>query len=162
MVPILIIVDLNGNVACLDSLETPQQKETSSKVKEATVAESQNNDTTASSAVGGDSNRKRKLSETSEEDQTMTDANITADDGNTKEAVKDDPKTVDWDNCKQELTKLIGETSSQELVSFLQQHEDTGKEEGEVKDEDSGDTVQKFYTLPVISDKQIRRSTAHF
>ena len=159
MVPILIIVDLNGNVACLDSLETPQQKETSSKVKEATVAESQNNDTTASSAVGGDSNRKRKLSETSEEDQTMTDANITADDGNTKEAVKDEPpKTVDWDNCKQELTKLIGETSSQELVSFLQQHEDTGKEEEEVKDEDSGDTVQKFYTLPVISDKQIRRS----
>ena len=152
MVPILIIVDLNGKVACLDSLETPGQKETSN------VEAKPNNDTTVC-----EDTRKRKLSETAEENHTMTDANnnITADGGNTKEAAKDDPKTVDWDNCRLALTKLIGETPSQELVSFLQQHEETPKkeEEEEVKEEDGGgDTVQKFYTLPVISDKQVRRS----
>eukprot|EP00578_Thalassiosira_sp_NH16_P030769 CAMPEP_0181081918 /NCGR_PEP_ID=MMETSP1071-20121207/3349_1 /TAXON_ID=35127 /ORGANISM="Thalassiosira sp., Strain NH16" /LENGTH=203 /DNA_ID=CAMNT_0023163479 /DNA_START=234 /DNA_END=841 /DNA_ORIENTATION=- len=131
-------VDLNGNVARLDSLETPNKTDTKSKAS----AETNN----ANSDTAAENTRKRKLSEGA--------ADLPSLDATVDNKVHPSPH-VDWDSRKQDLTKLIGGTPAQETVTFLQLHEtDIANDKKEQKDND----VQKFYTLPLISDKQTRRS----
>eukprot|EP00571_Detonula_confervacea_P000535 CAMPEP_0172318450 /NCGR_PEP_ID=MMETSP1058-20130122/34921_1 /TAXON_ID=83371 /ORGANISM="Detonula confervacea, Strain CCMP 353" /LENGTH=728 /DNA_ID=CAMNT_0013033289 /DNA_START=88 /DNA_END=2271 /DNA_ORIENTATION=- len=124
-------VDLNGNIARLESLELPQPK----VAKVEAPAETKTN-----SDAAGESEKKRKISE-------VADVPNGAKEVKEEEAPKDD-----WDSRKEDLTKLIGETPAQELVSFLQLAETDSANESKDKD------VQKFYALPLISDKQIRRS----
>ena len=62
---------------------------------------------------------------------------------------EEEAATFDWDACKQEIVKLIDETAADELIMFLKSNDN----EEPPKDDDI-----KFYTLPVISDKQVRRS----
>lgn len=56
---------------------------------------------------------------------------------------------IDWDNCKAEFAKLIDETKATEVINFLQSNNN---------DEPPKDDDTKFYTLPVISDKETRRA----
>lgn len=60
---------------------------------------------------------------------------------------------IDWESCVEELKKLLDENHGLGVISFLRQHEDSSED-----DEAKNANIQKFYTLPVISDKQIRRS----
>ena len=135
---------MNGNVARLESLEIPQEKKETEDI--AATDESENN-------------RKRKLSEGKAAEDRLPDVTppIPKEDDSTGKEIKAETK-VDWDSRKKELINLIGDIPANELVSFLQQHEKRSEgannNDGEVKD----DAIQKFYTLPVISDKQIRRS----
>lgn len=131
-------------------METPQQQK---KDESTAIAVEANKDIAENKVFDG--NRKRKLSE-SAEDKPAHAAAIKTDEEVVK---KDEPKVVDWDSCKQDLVNLIGETPANELISFLQQHESTTNESK--MDDDNNkikEEVQKYYTLPLISDKQVRRS----
>lgn len=63
--------------------------------------------------------------------------------------------TGDWDSRKAEFSKLVGDGPAQDLISFLQTHET------EKSNEPADGDVKKFYTLPLIAEKQVRRSV-HF
>jgi len=128
-------------------LENPQQQK---KDESTTTTAAETNKDTADKNVDG--NRKRKLSESAEDKPAATIAK-------TDEEVKEDePKVDDWDSRKQELVNLIGETPANELISFLQQHESSTNESKMNDDNKIKEEVQKYYTLPLISDKQVRRS----
>ena len=121
-------MDLNGNIARLESLESPPQKIESAGTN-ASV-----------------SDNKRKHSDYADlglPPDSISDNACKNSSG--KEVLE--VQTTNWDNCKQDLTNLMGENSAQELVSFLRQDET----------DDSNDAV-KFYILPEISDKEVRRS----
>jgi len=124
-------------------LETPQQQ----KKDESTAIAVEANKDIADNHVDG--NRKRKLSESAENKPLAT---IKTD----EEVKEDELKDVDWDSRKQDLVNLIGETPANELISFLQQHESSTNESK--MDDDNKEEGQKHYTLPLISDKQVRRS----
>lgn len=128
-------------------MENPQQQK---KDESTTTTAAETNKDTADKNVDG--NRKRKLSESAEDKPAATIAK-------TDEEVKEDePKVDDWDSRKQELVNLIGETPANELISFLQQHESSTNESKMNDDNKIKEEVQKYYTLPLISDKQVRRS----
>ncbi|KAL7479171.1 hypothetical protein ACHAW6_004915 [Cyclotella cf. meneghiniana] len=116
-------VDLNGNMACLGSLEVP----------EVISAPTDNNESSTN-------DRKRKLQATSDSPTESS---------NNVEDKVEEIAPVDWDYCKKECAKLFDETTAEELIAFLQSHTD----ESSPKEDDT-----KFYTLPLISDKQTRRS----
>lgn len=124
-------------------METPQQQ----KKDESTAIAVEANKDIADNHVDG--NRKRKLSESAENKPLAT---IKTD----EEVKEDELKDVDWDSRKQDLVNLIGETPANELISFLQQHESSTNESK--MDDDNKEEGQKHYTLPLISDKQVRRS----
>ena len=107
------------------------------------VAKDWTTDTSSSANDNSTNDRKRKLEPSSE-------APGPTEPTNTNEKSDD---LFCWDNCKKELTKLIDETAASELVVFLQSHQDnqSPKEDG-----------AKFYTLPIISDKEKRRSIHQF
>ena len=96
--------------------------------------------------------------DTSKSDKNTTDQEPT--EGNDRKRAKLQPspdaevKTdanspFDWDNCKAEFAKLIDETEATEVVNFLQSNNN---------DEPPKDDDTKYYTLPVISDKETRRA----
>ena len=122
-------VDVNGNIARLESLESPPQKIESAGTN---------------SSV---SDKKRKHSDNAGLPSPIP--NSISDNACTNSSGKEvlEVHKTNWDSCKQDLTNLIGENSAQELVSFLRQD----------KTDDSNDVV-KFYILPEISDKEVRRS----
>ncbi|KAL9183564.1 hypothetical protein ACHAXT_004420 [Thalassiosira profunda] len=139
-------VDLNGNVARLESVEMPRKDD--SKGGEETPSEANAN---GEPDAAGEQSRKRKLPETS--DRAKSNA-ATEDKG----AQKDDgeaAQTMDWEVNKRELSKFIDEKTAEEVVSFLQQPGDDN-----ASDVAEGD-VQKFYSLPPISEKDTRRSVHH-
>ena len=124
------IVDLNGSIARLDSVEIAEDNPSLS-------------------------DKKRKASEVQDlssiQDTTdKSEPSHCSGDGAAEAVV---PK-IDWDDCEKELAKLLDEIHGRELISFLQHHETLNSDDTESKDVNS----PKFYTLPVISDKQIRRS----
>lgn len=121
------LVDLNGNIARLESVELAEVNALSS-------------------------DKKRKASEVPDLSSTRDTIDNSCSSNTANGAAEGVPK-IDWDNCEQELVKLLDATHGRELISFLQQHE-TRTGEAESKD----DNVGKFYTLPAISDKEIRRS----
>eukprot|EP00579_Thalassiosira_antarctica_P012167 CAMPEP_0201914806 /NCGR_PEP_ID=MMETSP0903-20130614/4892_1 /ASSEMBLY_ACC=CAM_ASM_000552 /TAXON_ID=420261 /ORGANISM="Thalassiosira antarctica, Strain CCMP982" /LENGTH=736 /DNA_ID=CAMNT_0048450263 /DNA_START=98 /DNA_END=2308 /DNA_ORIENTATION=+ len=133
-------VDLNGNIARLESLETPQPKDKKIEAPAETKVNADADDENA--------RKKIKLSESADLPMPVADDKCPKDSG---DEAPNAPKN-DWDSRKQDLSKLIGDTPAQELVSFLQQHETDKANEQTDKD------VQKFYTLPLISEKQTRRS----
>ncbi|KAL3816183.1 hypothetical protein ACHAXA_007301 [Cyclostephanos tholiformis] len=134
-------VDLNGNIARLESLETPPQSIESAEI-DASV-----------------SDKKRKHSDSADLHMDMNGKgapdlptpipNSTSENTNSCMIGKESPQAheTNWDSCGQDLANLIGETLARELMSFLRH--------------DGGDGVMnadKFYTLPAISDKEVRRS----
>ncbi|KAL7525900.1 hypothetical protein ACHAXR_001207, partial [Thalassiosira sp. AJA248-18] len=133
-------VDLNGNIARLESLESPQESE--AKVEPAVEPAV---DTKSNADTAGETTRKRKLSESAD----LPTHDAVADGVNGMEK----PLNIDWNSHRENLSKLIGETPAKEVVLFLEQNEHD-KANNETKD----DNVKKFYTLPMISDKKIRRS----
>ena len=132
----LHLVDLNGNTARLETVETPQPKDTKA---EASAAPNPNIEDT----TGGEDTRKRKLDECTDLPMPDADSKGSINNGNEVQT------RYDWNSRREDLSKLIGATPAQEVLSFLQQHED----------DNANDTnCTKFYTLPLISEKQIRRS----
>eukprot|EP00804_Cyclotella_cryptica_P021050 CCRYP_019377-RA/>CCRYP_019377-RA protein AED:0.01 eAED:0.00 QI:0/0/0/1/1/1/2/0/732 len=123
-------VDLHGNVARLGSLEVPEGG-SASKVN---ATNSKDNDESSSN------DRKRKLHATS--DSSTKSSNDVQD-------KVDETAPIDWDYCKKECAKLLDETVAEELIAFLQFHTD----QPIPKEDDT-----KFYALPLISDKETRRS----
>jgi tRNA pseudouridine13 synthase len=127
-------VDLNGNIARLESLETPLQSDESAETNASVL------------------DRKRKPSDSTDQealDLSMLIPNSISDNAgsNISGTGALEMQKTHWDGCKQDLTNLIGENSAQELVSFLRQDAT-----------DDANNVDKFYVLPAISDKEIRRS----
>ena len=125
-------VDLNGNIARLDKLETSAPAEAASTPMQVETKEESN---------AGDANensRKRKLSE-SAADGPSADSDKKESDDN---AANKTEVVVDWDSFTESLCKLVGDDTGKEVIAFLQ------------KDE----PAEQFYTLPQISDKQVRRS----
>ncbi len=134
-------VDLNGNIARLERLEPPPQKIKSAETN-ALV-----------------SDKKRKHSDSADVPVSMLGEeavdlptpipNSISDNACTNSSGKEalEVHTTNWDSCKQDLTNLIGEKPAQELVSFLRQGET-----------DDSNVVDKFYILPEISEKEVRRS----
>lgn len=123
-------VDSKGNIARLESLEMPSPP----KDSKADAASSEaKNDTSESVGAACEGSRKRKLSDSAQEPT---------------------PKAEDtngWESRKEDLAKLIGETPAEEVISFLQGCDtDTNQP--------TDDNVKKFHMLPVIDDKQVRRS----
>jgi len=136
-------VDRDGNIARLESLETPQPK-----IETKVVQPAEDN----VNAEAGENTKKRKEPESANvptpDPDNKRPNNSSSETGETQKT-----PTSDWDSRKEDLTKLIGDSPAQELVSFLQKYE---------TDEEPADKdVEKFYTLPLISDKQVRRSV-HF
>ena len=125
-------IDRNGNVACLDSVEEPTAEILSS---------SGGNQETEQSPADGNVDEakqlKRKLSDV-EEDSLLK--------KNKPDGETAPPPEVDWDSCEQELSKLVNDGTSKEVVLFLKSVEVGTNQE------------KKFFTLPAIADKQIRRS----
>ena len=121
------LVDLDGNIARLESVELAEVNASSS-------------------------DKKRKASEVPDLSSTRDTIDNSCSSNKANGAAEGVPK-IDWDNCEQELVKLLDATHGRELISFLKHHE-TKTGEAESKD----DNVGKFYTLPAISDKEIRRS----
>ena len=121
-------MDLNGNIARLESLESPPQKIESAGTNASVSDKKRKHSDNADLGLPPDS-----ISENACKNSSG------------KEALE--VQTTNWDSCKQNLTNLMGENSAQELVSFLRQDET----------DDSNDAV-KFYILPEISDKEVRRS----
>lgn len=64
------------------------------------------------------------------------------------EGKTDENEPLDWEKQKQEFSKLIDETTTEELFDFLKSQDDQPPKDGDTK----------FYLLPVISDKETRRS----
>eukprot|EP00584_Thalassiosira_punctigera_P017562 CAMPEP_0172554680 /NCGR_PEP_ID=MMETSP1067-20121228/55866_1 /TAXON_ID=265564 ORGANISM="Thalassiosira punctigera, Strain Tpunct2005C2" /NCGR_SAMPLE_ID=MMETSP1067 /ASSEMBLY_ACC=CAM_ASM_000444 /LENGTH=743 /DNA_ID=CAMNT_0013343097 /DNA_START=257 /DNA_END=2488 /DNA_ORIENTATION=+ len=137
-------VDLNGNIARLESLETPLCNDSKVEVS----AEANTN------ANAAENTRKRKKIDSADDPIPDSD-NKCSNSGSGGSEAQTAPST-DWDNRNQDLSKLIGDNPAEELVLFLKQHEADDK--GNIA---AGNNVQKFYTLPIITDKQIRRSI-HF
>mmetsp|Transcript_37348 Transcript_37348/g.76206 ORF Transcript_37348/g.76206 Transcript_37348/m.76206 type:complete len:700 (+) Transcript_37348:74-2173(+) len=124
-------VDLNGNIARLDKLETSAPAEAVSTPMQVETKEESN---------AGDANensRKRKLSE-SAADVPSADSKKESDDN----AANKTEVVVDWNSFTESLCKLVGDDTGKEVIAFLQQDE----------------PAEQFYTLPQISDKQVRRS----
>lgn len=113
-------VDLNGNVARLESMETPTQIIDSAKTEPSM------------------SDKKRKSDDS-------------VDDVANNQPVPASLEDHEADSSKQDLTNLIGESLAQEVLTFLQQHD-----EGVI--DPLNNTVEKFFILPEISDKETRRS----
>jgi len=118
---IIFIVDLNGNVARLESMESPTQIIDSAKTEPSMS-----------------SDRKRK-SDDSVDDLSNQPAPASLDDH-------------EADSSKKDLANLIGESSAQEVLTFLEQQQD------EDVIDPLKDKVEKFFILPEISDKETRRS----
>lgn len=121
------LVDLNGNIARLESVELAE-------------------DNTSST------DKKRKALEVPDLPNTHDTPDNSCSSNKGKVAAEVVP-TIDWEKCEQELVKLLDENHGRELISFLQQHENST---GEAESKD--DKIVKFYTLPAISDKENRRS----
>jgi len=141
-------VGLNGKIARLESLETPQQNDTASKNEAPTEAIPNAN----ADAADESENAKKKM-KLSDGVDVPSDAKCPGNvgDESQKDEAQSDPSTV-WEGRQRDLSKFIDTNVAQELMSFLQLHE--SDEPKESKDND----VQKFYTLPLISEKQTRRS----
>eukprot|EP00985_Skeletonema_marinoi_P027617 scaffold22971_cov100-Skeletonema_marinoi.AAC.2 len=125
-------VDLNGNIARLDKLETSAPAEAVSTPMQLETKEESN---------AGDANensRKRKLSE-SAADGPSADGDKKESDDN---AANKTEVVIDWNSFTESLCKLVGDDTAKEVIAFLQQDE----------------PAEQFYTLPQISDKQVRRS----
>ena len=118
---IIFIVDLNGNVARLESMESPTQIINSAKTEPSMS-----------------SDRKRK-SDDSVDDLSNQPAPASLDDH-------------EADSSKKDLANLIGESSAQKVLTFLEQQQD------EDVIDPLNDKVEKFFILPEISDKETRRS----
>ncbi|KAL7541887.1 hypothetical protein ACHAWF_007042 [Thalassiosira exigua] len=129
-------VDLNGNVARLESLDTPP---TGKSV----------DTTNATAEAVAEVTRKRKLSGIDELSVQGAVADAKSSNNNSGDVEK--TSVINWETCMQELSPLIEDIHAKEVVSFLKGHESASEKE---KDDNS----QKFYTLPLISDKQVRRS----
>lgn len=129
-------VDLNGNVARLDKIET-----SSSVAAEPTGAPMQVDSKEESSkgeSANDENSRKRKLSECAVDGDSADSNKRGSDDA----AKANKAEEVDWNSFKESLCKLVGDDTGNEVISFLQQNEPT----------------DQFYTLPAIADKQVRRS----
>eukprot|EP00986_Skeletonema_menzelii_P003370 scaffold1028_cov157-Skeletonema_menzelii.AAC.13 len=121
-------VDLNGNVARLDKIETSAPAESSSTPMQVEPKE----DSIAGDAAVNENYRKRKLSESAVDGASAEKES----EGATSKA------EVDLNSFKESLCDLVGDQTGNEVIAFLQQDEPT----------------EQFYTLPVIDDKQVRRS----
>ena len=132
---IIQTVDLNGNIARLEKLEVPKHISKSDP----------NSASICASETDGNDRKRAKLVPSSEEATKPTDA--------AEEKNSDDNASFDWDNCKHEFTKFMDESTAHAVTSFLQ----FNSNEHPPKSDDT-----KFYTLPVIPDKQIRRSIHQF
>ena len=102
-------VDLNGNVARLESMETPTQIIDSAKTEPSM------------------SDKKRKSDDS-------------VDDVANNQPVPASLEDHEADSSKQDLTNLIGESLAQEVLTFLQQHD-----EGVI--DPLNNTVEKFFNL---------------
>ena len=122
-------VDVNGNIARLEGLETPNSDK-------AETPKDDDGKTESATIIGDGNPKKRKLDESADGSTATTNA------------IEKSSTTTDWDSGKAELTKLLGEETSQEVISFLQSNDETSNTKAD----------KKFYTLPLITDKQIRRS----
>lgn len=121
-------VDLHGNVARLDKLEEVSAQEEGSTPTQVEAKEESNADSSAN-----ENSKKRKLSESAVDDAS----------GGKEESDAVASKTeVDWNSFTESVCKLVGDNTGKEASLFLQQDEPT----------------EQFYTLPVIADKQVRRS----
>ena len=128
-------VDLNGNIARLENVETPHGINKSAVQNDTQVGKSDE--------IDPNNPKKRKHAETSDSNPPESAENPkNAEDEPTK-----DKSGTDWDSLHQDLSKLVDETPAYDVVSFLRGHEASSEE-----------SDKKFYTLPVISDKQKRRS----
>ncbi len=130
-------VDLNGNVARLDKLETADDE-----------AKAKN----SSDIPSGDENNSRKRKH--EESATVVTADIaeTVDSSSKKDSDDTSNNTavnVNWESFTDSLCKIVGAVVGKEAIAFLQQKED---------DMSESDNAEQFYTLPAIADKQVRRS----
>jgi tRNA pseudouridine13 synthase len=122
-------VDLNGNVARLDKLETSVQDDDSNPIQIEAKRERSNED----DAIDDVNSRKRKLSESAVDD--ASECKMASDAVASK-------SEIDWNNFTESICKLVGDATGKEVIAFLQQH----------------DPVEQFYTLPSIADKQVRRN----
>lgn len=122
-------VDLNGNVARLDKLETSVQDDDSNPIQIEAKRKRSNED----DAIDDVNSRKRKLSESAVDDASESKME--------SDAVASKSE-IDWNNFTESLCKLVGDATGKEVIAFLQQH----------------DPVEQFYTLPSIADKQVRRN----
>lgn len=130
-------IDRNGNVACLDSVEILAGPTNEQANERSPSGDNKEKGTPTGGNADGAKKLKRKLSD-AEEDSLLK--------KNKPDGETTPPSEVDWDNCGQELSKLVDEETSKEVVLFL-------------KSVEVGDNREKkFFTLPTISDKQIRRS----
>jgi tRNA pseudouridine13 synthase len=98
-------VDLNGNVARLDKLETSAQEEEGSTPMQVQAKEASN--------VDDANSRKRKLSENAVDDAP----------GSKKESdvAVAGKIEVDWNSFTESLCKFVGDDTGKEVISFLQQ-----------------------------------------
>ena len=130
-------IDRNGNVACLDCIEVQDGPTNEQTTEISSSGSNQEKETPADGNVEGARKLKRKLSDVDEDSLLKKDKP----DGETAPTSE-----VDWDNCGHELSKLVNAETSKEVVSFLRSVEVGDNQE------------KKFFTLPAISDKEIRRS----
>jgi tRNA pseudouridine13 synthase len=133
-------VDLNGNIARLESLETPSQSVESAEINASVSDKKRKHPDSADLPMSMNGKEGLDL-------PTLIPTNSMSDNINSSITGKHplEVHETNWDSCMQDLTNLIGETSAQELVSFLRYDE-------------TDDASDKFYTLPAISDKEVRRS----
>mmetsp|Transcript_6937 Transcript_6937/g.14465 ORF Transcript_6937/g.14465 Transcript_6937/m.14465 type:complete len:745 (-) Transcript_6937:156-2390(-) len=131
-------VDMNGNIARLENLQTQPNNNSSPKC----------NEQISPSEIDTIGAKKRKHEETIDLKFTCESENnddkATLNDNN---PTNEDPSAADWENCLNELKKVLEEDPSNDIVAFLKESSASSYE---------GD--KKFHMLAAIPDKQKRRS----
>ena len=124
-------VDLNGNVARLDRLETAAPSDADAGATAPVQVDAKQEED------ANENSRKRKLSEEGAIDESS------AKSGKKESGAAAASKIeVNWSNFSESFCKLVGDDTAKAVSNFLQKDEPT----------------DQFYTLPAIADKQVRRS----